>query len=111
VVAAIGMACGAGFYSAAVIGTGLVLLTLWPLRFLTREAMDRVRPESNRLTVELLPKASVAPLLQKLSHVQRFEVTDTPKHRIVQLETQNVSDDLVTRISDLDDVTAVRWRH
>jgi putative Mg2+ transporter-C (MgtC) family protein len=111
VVAAIGMACGAGFYSAALIGTGLVLITLWPLRFLTREAMDRVRPESNRLTVELQPKASVAALLQQIPHVHRFEVTDTAKHRLVQLETPDVSDELVTRISDLEEVTGVRWRH
>ncbi len=33
VVAAIGLAAGAGYYSAAVIATALVLVALWPLRF------------------------------------------------------------------------------
>jgi putative Mg2+ transporter-C (MgtC) family protein len=110
VVAAIGMAAGAGFYSAGVVGTALVLLALWPLRFVTREAMELVRPESSRLTVELRPGASVTPLLAQLEHVHRFEVTDTDEHRVVQLESPDVGDALVSKISDLDEVTGVRWR-
>ena len=34
VVAAVGLAAGAGYYSAAVITTALVLLALWPLRII-----------------------------------------------------------------------------
>jgi len=36
VVAAVGLASGAGYYSAAAITTGLVLILLWPLRLVTR---------------------------------------------------------------------------
>src|SRR5687768_17948772 len=36
VVAAIGMAAGAGYYSAAVVSTALVLVSLWPLRILAQ---------------------------------------------------------------------------
>src|SRR3954469_20312374 len=103
VVAAIGMAAGAGFYSAALIGAALVLIALWPLRFVTRETMDRVRPESSRLTVELRPGASVRPLLEQLAHVHRLQVTDTADHRVVQLESPDVGDELVSKISELDD--------
>src|SRR4051794_28248004 len=45
VVAAIGMASGAGYFSAAGITTVLVLFSLWPLRILAFHVMNRVRPE------------------------------------------------------------------
>ena len=51
VVAAIGMASGAGYYSAAVITTALVLFSLWPLRIIAFRVMSRYRPETDRLLV------------------------------------------------------------
>src|SRR5207237_6147082 len=45
VVAAIGLASGAGYYSAAVITTGLVLVSLWPLRILAYRDLRLSRPE------------------------------------------------------------------
>ena len=53
VVAAIGMASGAGYYSAAVITTVLVLVSLWPLRILAFRIFERIRPGKLRLEVEL----------------------------------------------------------
>ena len=44
VVAAIGLTTGAGYYSAAVITTALVLISLWPLRILAFKATTRYRP-------------------------------------------------------------------
>ena len=44
-VAAIGLTTGAGYYSAAAITTGLVLLSLWPLRILAHVVISRFRPE------------------------------------------------------------------
>src|SRR4029434_1850838 len=44
VVAAIGMATGAGFYSAAIITTVLVLLGLYPLRVVAYRVSERIRP-------------------------------------------------------------------
>ena len=49
VVAAIGMATGAGYYAAAVITTVLVLVSLWPLRILVYRLSVRTRPEEGRL--------------------------------------------------------------
>src|SRR5438552_13747648 len=49
VVAAIGMASGAGYFSAAVITTVLVLFTLWPLRTIAFRVVNRFRPETDRL--------------------------------------------------------------
>ena len=53
VVAAVGLAAGAGYYSAAVITTALVLLALYPLRIMAYRILHRFRPEDGRLLVEL----------------------------------------------------------
>jgi MgtC family len=53
VVAAVGLAAGAGYYSVAVITTGLVLLALWPLRIIAYRILVRFRPEDGRLLVAL----------------------------------------------------------
>src|SRR5437016_5392375 len=45
VVAAVGLAAGAGYYSVAVITTGLVLLALWPLRIIAYRILSRFRAE------------------------------------------------------------------
>ena len=62
-VAAIGMACGAGFYWAAVIATAIALVGLGPLRFVSKTMFDR--PHRRELVVELaanVPAAPVVPL-------------------------------------------------
>lgn len=64
VVAAIGMATGAGFYSAAVITTILVLLSLYPLRIAAFRVSERYRPEEGRLAVELSSGATTVSVLQ-----------------------------------------------
>src|SRR5215217_5966167 len=66
VVAAIGMATGAGYYSAAVLATVIVLFSLWPLRIVTYRLLVRLRPEEGRLLVTLPPAATAAPLLAEL---------------------------------------------
>src|SRR5206468_10009043 len=53
VVAAIGMASGAGYYGPAVATTVLTILALWPLRLIAYRMIERIKPEENRLTVEL----------------------------------------------------------
>ncbi len=53
VVAAIGMACGAGYYWPAAAATVLTLLALWPLRLLAYRLIEQIKPEENRVTVEL----------------------------------------------------------
>jgi putative Mg2+ transporter-C (MgtC) family protein len=63
IVAAIGLATGAGYYSAAVVTTAVVLLALGPLRIVARRTFRRVRAEEGRLIVELRPGESGARLL------------------------------------------------
>src|SRR5438552_11693863 len=63
VVAAIGLAAGAGYYSAAVMTTALVLAALWPLRIIAFKAVRRFSPETDRLLAQLPAGESPAPLI------------------------------------------------
>jgi len=110
VAAAIGMACGAGWFGAAVITTVLTLLALWPLRILAYRTIERIKPEANRLIVELKEAQPIAPLLQELPDVRQFELTDEADRRVVQLELPTIDDEILARISDLEYVIGVRWR-
>jgi putative Mg2+ transporter-C (MgtC) family protein len=110
VVAAIGMAAGAGFYSVAVITTALALIALWPLRYVAYRAIDRVKPEEDRITLELREGQSIAPLLDLVPAVRHVEVTEEPDRRIVQIESPSINEELVAALADLDYVIGVKWR-
>jgi putative Mg2+ transporter-C (MgtC) family protein len=111
IVAAIGMAAGAGYNWPAVAGTGLTVFALWPLRIMAYRAIERFRPEERRLIVELRPGESAAPLLLVVGHVRALEVDDERDRRVVVLELdREVDEQLVSELSDLDYVLAVRWR-
>lgn len=110
VVAAIGMAAGAGFYSVAIITTVVALVALWPLRYVAYRMIDRVKPEEDRVVIELREGHSLAELLTHVTQVRHIEVTDELDRKIVQLESPAVDEELVARLSDLDFVIGVKWR-
>jgi putative Mg2+ transporter-C (MgtC) family protein len=113
-VAAIGMAAGAGYYLAALFGTAIVILTLWPLRALAFRMLERVRPEEQRIVVEIAEAGSTSELLAELERqgatVTHFETAEEHDRLIVTLELESISDELAARIADLDYVAGVRWR-
>jgi len=110
VVAAIGMACGAGYYWPAAAATLLTIFALWPLRILAYRLIEQIRPEENRLTVELKEGEPLTRLLALIHNVRQIEVTDEIDRRIVQLETPDADEELVARLSDADFVIGVKWR-
>jgi putative Mg2+ transporter-C (MgtC) family protein len=111
IVAAIGMAAGAGYYWPAVAGTALTVFALWPLRALAYRTIERLRPPERRLVVELREGASVKKLLDVFGDVLQVDVEDERDRRVVTVElTDEVDEQLVSKLSDLDDVVAVRWR-
>jgi putative Mg2+ transporter-C (MgtC) family protein len=110
VVAAIGMAAGAGYYQGAVLATVVALVALWPLRYVAYRFIERVKPEEDRLVVELREGHSLAELLTNFHDVRHIEVTEEIDRRIVQLESPSIDEELVARLSDLDFVLGVRWR-
>jgi putative Mg2+ transporter-C (MgtC) family protein len=110
-VAAIGMAAGAGYYWPAVAGTVLTLFALWPVRALAWLALERFRPPERRLVVELRERASIKELLDAVPDVRQVEVEEERDRRVVTLElVDRVDEQLAGRLSDRDDVLAVRWR-
>jgi putative Mg2+ transporter-C (MgtC) family protein len=110
VVAAIGMACGAGYYWPAAAATVLTLFALWPLRIFAYRVIERIKPEEDRLTVELREGQALAPLLANVQNVRHIEIADEVDRRVVQLESPDISEELVAKLSDLEYVIGVRWR-
>jgi len=117
VVAAIGMATGAGYYSAAVLATVIVLVSLWPLRLVTYRLLVRFRPEEGRLLVTLPPATAAAPLLEELerfgARVDTLEIEDAQNERVVvatvHLEDRARAGEMVERVSELDEVRRAEW--
>ena len=109
VVAAVGMACGAGYYWPAVAATVLTIITLGPLRFVARRTVERMKPDENRVTVELAAGQPVGEFLATLDDVRRFDLTEEADRRVVQLELGELNEATVARVADLPYVIGVRW--
>jgi putative Mg2+ transporter-C (MgtC) family protein len=115
-VAAIGMACGAGYYDAAIIATGGALVTLGPLRIVSFRLVSRFRPQTERLLVEIPAGGSPAPLIevieQHAGRVVSMEVTQEGDRRSVVLDVQlheSAAPFVVAGVADIDGVLEVRW--
>ncbi len=109
VVAAIGMSCGAGYYWPALAVTVLTIFALWPLRLIAYRTIERIKPEENRLVVELKEGQPVGPFLAQLHDLRHFELSEELDRRVLQLELPQIDEELVARLSDLDYVIGVRW--
>jgi len=117
VVAAIGMASGAGYYTAAAITTVLVLVSLWPLRIAARPVLGRFRPEEGRLVVELGIGASTASVLEAVeaagTRVRSLEFEEEGDTRRVdmrvRLEGGRGAAALLDALTRTQDVKGARW--
>jgi putative Mg2+ transporter-C (MgtC) family protein len=114
-VAAIGMACGAGFYWAAVIATAISLVSLGPLRVVSRRVGDRTH--RRELVVDLEPEATAAPVLAALEQlgveVTSFSMAAHGDGRrlacIVELPQHEDAAEVVLRLGELAEVSGVKW--
>jgi putative Mg2+ transporter-C (MgtC) family protein len=117
VVAAVGLAAGAGYYSAAVITTAIVLVALYPLRIIAFRILRRFRPEAGRLVVDLpagqTPGVVVDELERAGIRIESMEVAPEGAGRSVAfdlaLPREMRGPRLVARIAELDEVAGVRW--
>src|SRR3954447_25796521 len=117
VVAAIGLASGAGYYDAAVMTTVVVLVALWPLRILAFRVMVRVRPEQERLLVALPAGASPGTLVAGIEdaggRIEALQINQEGDRRHVELDVAlppNVNRaKLVASVAEVEDVLEVRW--
>jgi putative Mg2+ transporter-C (MgtC) family protein len=119
VVAAIGMAAGAGYYSAALIATGIVLLGLGPFRwFEGATTLGRFRRGGRVLEIDLAPERPIAAPLGLVDarkvRVTGVEFEDAPDRRRLQVELDlplgAAEERLVEDLAALEGVRAVRWR-
>jgi putative Mg2+ transporter-C (MgtC) family protein len=117
VVAAIGLTSGAGYYSAAVITTGLVLFSLWPLRIASYRILGRFRPETDRLLVQLPAGESPAPMIEALeglgASLQSLEVSYEADRRTVMIDVtlppRADAAAMVAKLADVEHVLEIRW--
>jgi putative Mg2+ transporter-C (MgtC) family protein len=117
VVAAVGLASGAGYYSAAVITTALVLIALYPLRIIAYRILRRFRAEERRLLVELPAGTSPGRLLDEIessgARLTGMEVSQEGDRRRLELDLalpqELTPPHLVTRLADVPNVADVRW--
>jgi putative Mg2+ transporter-C (MgtC) family protein len=82
-VAAVGLLAGQGFYSAALITTGLVILSLYVLRLIERRLLYPVRGEAAAIRVHFR-KTGYAPLVELVtllqqSHIELKEIALNPE--------------------------------
>jgi putative Mg2+ transporter-C (MgtC) family protein len=117
VVAAVGLAAGAGYYSVAVITTALVLIALYPLRVMAYTIVRRFQPDDGRLLVALPagePPGRIVDEIERLgARILSLDVTQEGDRRRLELDVVLPSDTpiprLVSRLADLENVAEVRW--
>ena len=117
-VAAIGMASGAGYWEAAVIATVGALVTLWPLRLVAHRVLQRIRPEDEqRLVVDLAGQQGAAPVLAALEglggRVSQFQLSESRDARelvlTVEFPERVEASSVAGRLAELEHVRGVRW--
>jgi putative Mg2+ transporter-C (MgtC) family protein len=117
VVAAVGLASGAGYYSAALITTALVLLALWPLRVGAYLMLKRFRTEDGRLLVELPVGVKPGELVDEIekagARISAMEVSHEGDRRRLEVDVilprTLAAPRLVTQVADVPEVADVRW--
>jgi putative Mg2+ transporter-C (MgtC) family protein len=117
VVAAIGMASGAGYYAAAVITTVLVLVSLWPLRLAAYRVSGRFRPEEGRLAVEVPAGASAASVLEVVesagADVRSLEFEEEGDRRRIDIRVRmprgRGAAEVIDALTRAQEVKGARW--
>jgi putative Mg2+ transporter-C (MgtC) family protein len=115
-VAAIGMASGAGYYSAAIIATLGALLTLGPLRIVSYRVIHRYRAEVDRLIVDIPAGGSPVPVLEAIEarggRVVSLEIAQEGDRRSIAVDVALhgiAAPTIVADVGSIDGVLEVRW--
>jgi putative Mg2+ transporter-C (MgtC) family protein len=111
-VAAVGICCGAGYYSAALIGSVVIIIALWPFRILADRTIDRWRQGSTRVQLEVGPGATDG-VLEAISksrrRIERFDIEHEGERRRLIFQLDRASPELVARLSEVEGVDEVIW--
>jgi len=116
IVAAVGMAVGAGYWLAALIATALVLFALEPVRLAVTPLLDRLHSEEALLHVEMRAGEGVGNVVDALEKVggkvQSIEFEERGGQRSLSLEVEfppGAREAAVARLSEVEHVTGARW--
>jgi putative Mg2+ transporter-C (MgtC) family protein len=115
VVAAIGMAAGTGYYAVGVGAAVLVLVSLGPLRLVSKQLISRVRPEEAELAIALAPGGEGSRVLARLEElggqVGTVEFGDERTMDVVlRASRRSESARVAEQLAKLEDVERVQWR-
>jgi putative Mg2+ transporter-C (MgtC) family protein len=113
--AAIGMAAGAGSYSAAAITTAFALFSLWPLRLIAYRVFERFH--ERRITVTLAEEAGATSVIERMEllgvEIDGFSFDEEGDHRtlvvVCDLPRGLEKTALVRQLATLNDVKGARW--
>jgi putative Mg2+ transporter-C (MgtC) family protein len=114
-VAAIGMASGAGYYDAAIIATLGAIITLGPVRIVAFRLTSRFRPQVERLLVEIPAGGSPAPLIEAVEQfgsVLSLDVAQEGDRRSISMDVhlrEGTAPSIVAAVAEIDGVLEVRW--
>ena len=114
--AAIGMAAGAGYYSAALFATAGAILTLGPLRGIAYRVVRRYRPAVDRLLVDIPAGGSPVPVLEAIEQrggrVVSLEIAQEGDRRSIAIDVEMhgiPAPTIVADVGSIDGVLEVRW--
>jgi putative Mg2+ transporter-C (MgtC) family protein len=115
-VAAIGMAVGAGYWQGALIATAGALITLGPLRPIAYRVLVKFRPGLDRLLVEIPAGGSPAPLIDAIERqggrVVSLDIAQEGDRRSVAVDVElqpGSAPAVVAGVAEIDGVLEVRW--
>jgi putative Mg2+ transporter-C (MgtC) family protein len=115
-VAAIGMAAGAGYWDGALIATLGALLVLGPLRVVAFRVLSRYRPALDRLLVEIPAGGSPVPIIEAIERqggrVVSLEVAQEGDRRSIAVDVElavGSAPSVVAGVAEVDGVLEVQW--
>jgi putative Mg2+ transporter-C (MgtC) family protein len=115
-VAAIGMAVGAGYWEGALIATAGAILTLGPLRPIAYRVLVNFRPALDRLLVEIPAGGSPAPIIDAIERqggrVVSLDIAQEGDRRSVAVDVElraGTAPAVVAGVGEIDGVLEVRW--
>ena len=116
-VAAIGMAAGAGYWEGALVATFGAIITLGPLRVLAYRFLVRFRPALQRLLVEIPAGGSPVPIIEAIERqggrLVSLDVAQEGDRRSVAVDVELAAGSapaaVVAGVAEIDGVLEVRW--
>jgi putative Mg2+ transporter-C (MgtC) family protein len=115
-VAAIGMAAGAGYWEGALVATFGAIVTLGPLRVIAYRVLVRFRPALDRLLVDIPAGGSPAPIIDAIERqggrVVSLDVAQEGDRRSIAVDVElhvGSAPAVVAGVAEIDGVLEVRW--